>query len=183
MHALFNEMKRAYWKSRTFQARIAERYGLTPSRFEMLLAIAQQPGRSVPQSWLPGILGCSRPVVSRMLRALEKLGLVERDLYVGVAPTGLTCPVSLTDDGLAKLEALAEEMIKTGCIELAVHSVACEDWISKESRDRDPAALTAGLRGKTSGTTGSSIGTGGCPTRASRPGSCATPGWARASSR
>jgi DNA-binding MarR family transcriptional regulator len=57
MHAVFNEMKRAYWQSRTFQARVAKRYGLTPSRFEMLLAIAQQPGRSIPQSKLPGILG------------------------------------------------------------------------------------------------------------------------------
>jgi DNA-binding MarR family transcriptional regulator len=139
-------MKRAYWGSRTFQARIAKRYGLTPSRFEMLLAIAQQPSRSVPQSWLPEILGCTRQVVSRMVRALEALGLVERDHYRPVAPTGLTSPVYITDEGLGRIQALAAEMIETGSVELAVQSVACEEWTSKESQERDPALLTEGLR-------------------------------------
>jgi hypothetical protein len=85
-------------------------------------------------------------VVSRMLRAMAKLGLVEKDLYVPVAPTGLTSPVYVTEEGYAKLQALAQEMLETGAIELAVQSVVCEDWTSKESQERDPAVLTAGLR-------------------------------------
>jgi hypothetical protein len=81
-----------------------------------------------------------------MVRALEDLGLVERNLHVPVAPTGLTGPVKITDEGLARVRALAEEMIDTGCIELAVQSVVCQDWTSKESQERDPALLTEGLR-------------------------------------
>jgi hypothetical protein len=77
---------------------------------------------------------------------MVELGLVEKDLYVSVAPTGLTSPVYVTEKGYAKLEALAEEMLRTGAIELAVHSVVCEDWTSKESQERDPAVLAAGLR-------------------------------------
>ena len=57
--------------------------GLTAARFDMMCALVrntdkQHPFRETTQRALRGMLGVTAPVVSRMLGALEKLGLVTR---------------------------------------------------------------------------------------------------------
>jgi DNA-binding MarR family transcriptional regulator len=70
------DIKRAHLQTRAFaQARLAK-CGLTPSRFEVLRAV-QREGGSCAQRVLVQRLAVSPPTVSRLLRALIKLGLIE----------------------------------------------------------------------------------------------------------
>ena len=53
-------------------------FGVTPARFDLMRLLYASETYSLPQSWLRAQLGVARATVSKMLRALEKLGLVER---------------------------------------------------------------------------------------------------------
>jgi len=53
-------------------------FGVTPARFDLMRILYGNRTFSMTQSWLRGELGVARATVSRMLMALEKLGLVER---------------------------------------------------------------------------------------------------------
>jgi MarR family transcriptional regulator for hemolysin len=53
-------------------------FGVTPARFD-LMRILYGSGFSMPQMWLKARLGIARSTLSRMLKALEKLGLVARE--------------------------------------------------------------------------------------------------------
>ena len=52
-------------------------FGLTPARFNMMIAIASQRG-GIPQHLLRSLLGVSTATICRMLKSLEKLGYVRR---------------------------------------------------------------------------------------------------------
>jgi DNA-binding MarR family transcriptional regulator len=54
-------------------------FGTTPARFD-LMRVLYGNQYSMPQSWLRAELGVARATISRMLIALEKLGLVERQI-------------------------------------------------------------------------------------------------------
>jgi DNA-binding MarR family transcriptional regulator len=123
MHPVFNEMKRAYWRSHVMLAPVARRHGLTPSRFDMLLSIAQSPGRMILNKDLVEIVGATPGVVSRMVRALEALGLVacdrserkKRSFFVGI-----------TAMGVERVQAMLAEL-DDGGVELAIESVVAEN--------------------------------------------------------
>ncbi len=80
-------------------------FGLTAARFDMMYVILRQRGtelcaREIPQRELVQALGVSAPVVSRMLRSLERLGLVarrrpqygdQRQRYIGLTDAGESC--------------------------------------------------------------------------------------------
>jgi DNA-binding MarR family transcriptional regulator len=142
MHTVVNEMKRAYWRSHVMVAPVARRHGLTPARYDMLLAIAQSPGRVMLNSDLRERVGCTPGVVSRMVRALEELGLVEceRDrrekgsFFVGI-----------TAAGVERLRGVIAEL-DAGGVELAIETVVCENWWAPESREQDPRELATRLR-------------------------------------
>ena len=53
-------------------------FGVTPARFDLMRVLYGSRDFAMQQSWLRAQLGVARATVSRMLRALEKLGLVER---------------------------------------------------------------------------------------------------------
>src|SRR5687767_1826182 len=97
MHPVLNEMKRAYWRSHAMLAPTAKRHGLTPARYDMLLSIAQSPGRVILNKVLREIVGTTPGVVSRMVRALEELGLItcdrarkeEGSFFVGITAKGI----------------------------------------------------------------------------------------------
>jgi DNA-binding MarR family transcriptional regulator len=72
-------VKRAYWASAGFAARKLAKYGITPARLNLLRVIYAGPGRRVSQRYVRHHLGVARSTVCRMIRALEGLGLVERD--------------------------------------------------------------------------------------------------------
>ena len=53
-------------------------FGVTPARFDLMRILYGNREYSMSQSFLRAQLGVARATVSKMLRALEKLGLVER---------------------------------------------------------------------------------------------------------
>src|SRR5689334_15730236 len=78
VHAVFFEMKRAYQSSLGVTRRMLAPFGLTPARFDMLYAIRAWTWEGVRQSVVRRMLGVSPPTVSRMMEALDRLGLVTR---------------------------------------------------------------------------------------------------------
>ncbi len=70
--------KRAYWASAGFATRKLVKFGITPARINLLRVIYASPLASVSQRYVRHHLGVARSTVSRMMRALEELGLLER---------------------------------------------------------------------------------------------------------
>ncbi|MEO9231982.1 MAG: MarR family transcriptional regulator [Polyangiaceae bacterium] len=68
--------KRAHYSSLRLGRQYAEKFGLTPARFDMLYAIRRNNSRS--QAFLARTLGVAGVTVSRMLQKLEALGFVRR---------------------------------------------------------------------------------------------------------
>jgi DNA-binding MarR family transcriptional regulator len=142
MHAVFNEMKRAYWRSHAMLAPVAKRHGLTPARYDMLFAIATSAGRVILSRDLRRACGTTPGVVSRMLRSLEELGLVRcdrKDRFKG------SFFVEITEKGLARLIAAMSE-VDAGGVELAMESVVVEDWMNPDLRVLDMKELGTWLR-------------------------------------
>ena len=79
MNAQFFNTKRVHHGMLRVMRRPLAYFGLTPARFDMLFALGPyRECASMLQSDLRRMLGVSASVVSRMLRALEGLGLVTR---------------------------------------------------------------------------------------------------------
>ena len=98
------EMKHAHLAAERFARDEAERVGLTPSRIDMLRAImTSDSGFGMLQSTLRERLCVSAPVVSIMVRALERLGFVKREIAVA---DRRTFQVSLTERGAAALRRI-----------------------------------------------------------------------------
>lgn len=78
MHAVFFGIKRAHLEVvHRVSRRILKGCGLTAARFDLMRVVCLRPGaRQVSIAWL---LGVSAATVSRMLRSLEEIGLVERE--------------------------------------------------------------------------------------------------------
>lgn len=79
MHALFFQVKTAHLSVQVVARRLAREIDLTPARFDMLVAISRHqryPGTR--QDELRRTLHVSTSNVSRMVRALARLGWVER---------------------------------------------------------------------------------------------------------
>jgi DNA-binding MarR family transcriptional regulator len=79
MHFMAFAFKRAHYTSLRLGRKYAERFGLTPARFDMLYAIRRDKNRS--QAFLARTLGVASVTVSRMLRKLEALGFVRRSAF------------------------------------------------------------------------------------------------------
>jgi DNA-binding MarR family transcriptional regulator len=77
MNAILFGLKRAFQASLRFTRPLVARFGLTAARFDMMYAVHKTENR-VRQSDLRRTLGVTAPTVSRMLRSLERLGLVAR---------------------------------------------------------------------------------------------------------
>jgi DNA-binding MarR family transcriptional regulator len=98
------EMKHAHLAAERFAREEAERVGLTPSRIDMLRAImTSDSGFGMLQSTLRQRLCVSAPVVSIMVRALEKLGFVKRERAF---TDRRTFQISLTERGAAALRRI-----------------------------------------------------------------------------
>jgi DNA-binding MarR family transcriptional regulator len=104
MHAVAFSVKRAHLRTVHHLQRHATRFGLTPARYDMLLAIAS--GIASLQRDLWRIFHVSRTTVSRMVRALEALGLVCRARIPGT-PSRI---VRVTEKGRLLMDAAI-----TGC--------------------------------------------------------------------
>ena len=80
MHNLAFQFKRAHWRSIAVASQLSRVFGLTPQRFDLLRALRTEP---FTQSSLRAHFGVTRSTISRMLRALENIGLIYRKKYVG----------------------------------------------------------------------------------------------------
>src|SRR6476469_983594 len=76
-HPSFFSMKRAFQSSLEWLKKVFEPFGITPARFDMMRAIDSD--EFVYQRALQDMLGVSGATVSRMLKALCELGLVESE--------------------------------------------------------------------------------------------------------
>ena len=93
MHAILFGLKRAHQASLTVSRQLLRPFRLTPARFDMLCALAQNECLAI--SDLANMLGVKPPTVSRMVKALLPLGLVEitgaddlRIRYLHLSDTG-----------------------------------------------------------------------------------------------
>src|SRR5262249_32533278 len=108
--------KRAFHSTLRITRPILTAMGLTAARFDMLTAIGRKT-YGIPQKCLRLVLGGSAPTISRMLRSLEELGLVERQPY---REDRRTRYVVLTERGKARLRTATKELIGTGLVQLAI---------------------------------------------------------------
>lgn len=94
MHAVAFTIKRAHLRTTDMSKRCVRRFGLTPARYDMLYALWKFRAKRQRDLW--AIFHVSRTTVSRMLAALETLGLVRRDRRQGRSSRS----VELTEMGL-----------------------------------------------------------------------------------
>lgn len=124
MNAFSFSLKRAFHSSLRLTRSLIAAFGLTAARFDMLFAIrrpCEEPNCrfmccGVMQRDLVRTLGVSAPTVSRMLRSLEKLGLVVRER---LARDTRQLRVFLTSAGRARVDDAYAELECSGAIELA----------------------------------------------------------------
>ena len=128
MDEVFFSLKRAFHASLRVTRRALAALGLTAARFDLLYAIYEGEEDGTPQRDLVGDLGVSAPVVSRMLKALEELGLVAR----WTASMDRRCRwVRLTPEGLSRVRLLEWRCIRSGQAKLAVDAaLAGKRWYS-----------------------------------------------------
>lgn len=88
MHAAAFAIKRSHLRILHTSRACVRRFGLTPARYDMLYAIFTQQASLQRQLWQ--LFDVSRATVSRMLIALEKLGLVRRSSLAGSRLVRLT---------------------------------------------------------------------------------------------
>jgi DNA-binding MarR family transcriptional regulator len=77
MHGTLFGLKRAYWGSLGVTRKRLKELGLTAARFDLLYVLRQKRG-PLRQRVLTRTLGVTHPVVSRMLKSLQTLGLTTR---------------------------------------------------------------------------------------------------------
>ena len=77
MHRVFFGIKRAHLCVLALTRPYLVGAGLTPARFDLLRVVSAEP-EGVRQSTLVDLLGVARSVVSRMLKAMQLLGLIVR---------------------------------------------------------------------------------------------------------
>lgn len=78
MHEIFFGVKRVHIEVVRLTRRMIFHSHLTPARFDMLRIVKLYPD-GVAQGTIQWLLGVTAPVVSRMLKALEALGFVDRE--------------------------------------------------------------------------------------------------------
>jgi DNA-binding MarR family transcriptional regulator len=119
MHPVFFGLKRAYYATLGLTRRTLGKMGLTAARMDMLYVIHKNGWRPTQQSSLWRTLGVCPSVVSRMLKRLEEMGYVRRDV--------VTCDtrcrkVTLTIQGRARILRAIRQFIGWGYAQLALHS-------------------------------------------------------------
>jgi DNA-binding MarR family transcriptional regulator len=102
MHHVHRQLKTALQRHLAIVRPLAERFDLTPSRFEVLYAIRER--RGARQTDISRALGVTPVTISRMIKRLEELGLVARV----TSPTDRRAKVvELTPEGLARVTRAA----------------------------------------------------------------------------
>jgi DNA-binding MarR family transcriptional regulator len=132
MHSVHFAMRRAFHKSWQRGMAITKRYKLTPTRVDILHILREQEGCALRQRELRRRLGTTSPVVSKLLRKLEKCGLVKR---LASADDRRRNDVVLTPAGKRLIDTFFEEVINPGVARRDVESfVAVEGGTERQQR-------------------------------------------------
>jgi DNA-binding MarR family transcriptional regulator len=130
VNVLFFSLKRAFHGSlRVFRRALAS-LGLTAARFDLLYIVLKE--RGLLQRELQRALGVAAPTVSRMLRSLEELGLVVREV---AEDDGRQRYVELTKEGRRSVIRAARSLIHSGFVDLTIDSaLSPADWYDPSVR-------------------------------------------------
>jgi DNA-binding MarR family transcriptional regulator len=116
MNSRFFALKRAWQSTMRFCRFVLRGMGLTTARYDMLCALKLSK-HGMSQKLLRKILGVTRATVSKMLRSLEKLGFVRREIN----PADRRCKdVFLTEAGEAELQAVYRKVVRPGWVHFAL---------------------------------------------------------------
>jgi DNA-binding MarR family transcriptional regulator len=114
MHVVMFSMRRAFHLSDQVGLRLAERFELTPARFDLMSALrltCRRNGRKwARQISLRDLVGTSAANISRLLTKLEKSGLVRRLRDA----KGRSCGVRLTAKGRERLAWATRRLVREG---------------------------------------------------------------------
>jgi len=114
MDALFLAVKHAHLAAGRFGRKVLARYGLTPARFDLLVAIGSW---GTSQRELRDALGVARSTVSELVAAVVDGGLVRRMRRLC---DRRTWSLQLTERGRELLERAYEECINRGLVPLSI---------------------------------------------------------------
>ena len=127
MDNILFSLKRAFHKSVAFGRSILRHHGLTPARFDLLylLFAPEGPFGSLRQSKLRRMLGVAAATVSRMLDALEDLGLVTRWREI---TDRRQRNIRLTEKGWRTIRRAIHQTITNGSVPFAVDNIITRRW-------------------------------------------------------
>ena len=114
MHVAFFGIKRVHLRVMDVSRALLRDRHLTPARFDMMRIIELYADHGLPQWAIQHRLGVSAPTVSRMLKALEKLGFVKRRRSPRDRRTLI---VTITQVGLWVVENARASLVETGIAE------------------------------------------------------------------
>jgi len=144
MHFTFFAVKRAHLRCvHKVLAPMLAPFGLTPARFDLLMLLVRAPWLTQTQSALTKALGVARSTVSRMVKSLARLGLVQRkreatcdgrQVYVSLTPIGrAVMRRARTKLGVDRPRPPWWGMLKPGPVERAAHTIFVRKWWCKEA--------------------------------------------------
>jgi len=119
MHPVFFGLKRAHYATLGLTRRTLRKMGLTAARMDLLYVIHKKGRYATLQGHLWRTLGVCPSVVSRMLKRLEAIGYVQRDV---VTNDTRKRTVTLTTKGRARILRAIRQFIGWGYAQLALHS-------------------------------------------------------------
>ncbi len=131
MHQIYFLAKRAHWGCQnTMRKPLKKKFDITMGRVDMLHAISKESWpRGREQRRLAWKLGCVRSVVSRMLKAMEKLGWIQREKADYDRRMWL---VSLTKAGKRMLDRVMRSYVDSGVVAVRVYKALARTWWRKK---------------------------------------------------
>jgi DNA-binding MarR family transcriptional regulator len=124
MNQIFFGLKRAHHGVLRITRSALAKLGLTAARFDLMYVVHQR--EDVTQRELRGKLGVSAATVSRMLKSLEAIGLLQRQRADWDRRQRV---VRLTEAGGRCIQSAIRHFIKWGAAQLMVDSALCpEHW-------------------------------------------------------
>ena len=134
-------LKRAYWGSLGTTRKRLKQMGLTAARFDLLYVLRKNRG-PLAQRLIHPILGVTHPVVSRMLKSLELLGLTTREERSSDRRQWM---ISLTPKGRALIRQAILEFITRGRAWRIVQEGLCPNRPADINRENEAFFRMAAL--------------------------------------
>ena len=129
MTPVFFGLKRAYYATLGLTRRTLRKMGLTAARMDVLYVVHKKGRYPTLQGQLWRTLGVCPSVISRMLKRLEAIGYIQRDIVINDTRKRT---VTLTTKGRARILRAIRQFIGWGYAQLALHSaLEPERWHSE----------------------------------------------------